>query len=565
MTERFDVVIAGTGFGGSIAAYRLAELYAAAGADAASIAVLERGPRRRHVDFDQSMHIDHLSGVYELIQGQGAQVVTARGVGGGSALYLAASLRAPSETFERRDRRPGDGPERRIWPKPVSRAALDRYYERAERALRVRRPAWGEVSKSGGLWAATLAHAGHTCDRVPLAISRERCVDAKWCHTGCVFGAKNTLFTNYLPAAEALGARVIPDTQVELVRQTQARPYRYVATTADGRSFACKVLILACGAMNTAPLLMRSRLALPSLSPQLGRHLGVNGDHIAAVEYDPVKVRDVLGLPGYADFHKGKPITTMTYDFFAGRPADGTRFTLQEIFLSSLTNFLYDDGRSPPGEPSWWGLQKKDAVAHWANRIELLAMVEDTHDGEFLATAPQGGAVRPNDGPLAIGLFRYELSDQSRRVREAADAAIRSIVERDGLGRFMKLTETDGAYAAHPLGGCRMAESADLGVVDHSGAVFGYEGLYCIDSSIVPTSLGVNPSLTIAALAERCSDLLAERAGDLGLPARPAGLTPRVPEETVGERVVSAEERRRRAARLRARTAARRRERRSRA
>jgi choline dehydrogenase-like flavoprotein len=103
------------------------------------------------------------------------------------------------------------------------------------------------------------------------------------------------------------------------------------------------------------------------------------------------------------------------------------------------------------------------------------------------------------------------------------------IGRRRGLAKFMKLTETRGAYAAHPLGGCRMAASPELGVVDHRGAVFGYEGLYCIDSSIVPTSLGVNPSLTIAALSERCAERLVADAGGLGLPARPPGFAAGVP------------------------------------
>ena len=93
---------------------------------------------------------------------------------------------------------------------------------------------------------------------------------------------------------------------------------------------------------------------------------------------------------------------------------------------------------------------------------------------------------------------------------------------------------------APPLGGCRMAESPDLGVTDDRGGVFGYEGLYCIDGSIVPSSLGVNPSLTIAALSERCAEALVARAGDLGLPARPADFAPRTPDEIVGERVVPA-------------------------
>jgi choline dehydrogenase-like flavoprotein len=557
MPERVDVVIAGSGFGGSISAYRLAELYRAAGADPRSIVVLERGRRYKHTDFRQSMDVDHLSDVYNLIQGNGAQVVTANAVGGGSNLYLAASLRSPSETFERRDRRPGDGPDRRIWPSALSRRTLDPYYRRAELGLRVSRPTWAQVSKSGGLWAATLRAAGHTCDRVPVAISPKRCVNAKWCHTGCIFGAKNSLITNYLPSAERLGVQIRPNFRVDSIRQSSARPYRYVVTAAvmdnegpnptrqaSGQTveLECKVLILATGAMANPSILMRSRNDLPSLSDQVGKNLGVNGDHIGAIEYDPDRVRDVLGLPPFRHFYQGKPITTMSYDWWVGRGDhrfDGTRFNLQEIFLSSLTNFLYDDGRDPEGDPSWWGLQKKHAIANWANRIELLAMVEDTHDGQFYEVPPQGGgAVKPNSGPVEVGLFNYALSDQSHAVREAANAAMKRVGERHGLGRFMALTETQGSYASHPLGGCRMADSPDLGAVDDAGAVYGYEGLYCIDSSIIPTSLGVNPSLTIAAVSERCAELLVGRGGDFGLPARPPGFRAAVPSEIVGDRVL---------------------------
>jgi choline dehydrogenase-like flavoprotein len=556
MAERVDVLIGGSGFGGSITAYRLAELYKAAGADPKSIVLLERGRRHKHTDFRQSMDIENLSDIYELVQGQGAQVVAANALGGGSNLYLAASLRAPTETFERRDRRPGDGPDRRMWPAALSRKTLDPYYRRAELGLRVNRPEWNRVSKSGGLWAATLNAAGHTCDRVPVAINPDRCVDAKWCHTGCIFGAKNSLITNYLPSAERMGVQIRPDMRVESVRPSSARPYRYIVTVSqmdnEGASptrqakgtteIECKVLILSAGAMGNAPILLRSQGSLPGLSSEVGKHLGVNGDHIAAIEYDPAKVRSVLGLPGYADFYKGKPITTMSYDWWVGRSAhryDGTRFNLQEIFLSSLTNFLYDDGRAPAGDPSWWGLQKKQAIAHWANRIELLAMVEDTNDGTFFLSDPRGGgAIRPNAGPIEVGTFTYAFSEQSIAVREAANEAIRRVAERKGLGKFMKLTETQGSYASHPLGGCRMADSADLGVVDDHGEVYGNEGLYCIDSSIIPTSLGVNPSLTIAAVTERCADALVARGTDFGLPARPKGFKPAIPKEIVGERVI---------------------------
>src|SRR5919201_2846839 len=134
MAERVDVCIVGSGFGGSISAFRLAELYRVAGASP-SILVLERGPRHQHTDFRQSMDIELLSRIYGLVQGDGAQIVVGNGVGGGSNLYLAASLRSPSETFERRDHRPDDGADRRMWPAEISRRTLDPYYARAERAL----------------------------------------------------------------------------------------------------------------------------------------------------------------------------------------------------------------------------------------------------------------------------------------------------------------------------------------------------------------------------------------------------------------------------------------------
>ena len=381
----------------------------------------------------------------------------------------------------------------------------------------MQRPTWNQIAKSGGLWAKTLDNAGYTCDRVPLAIDLDRCIQAKWCHTGCVYAAKNSVITNYLASAESLGVQVRPSSQVELITRSAATPYRYVvnvseidndsadptrAPTGNTTQIECKVLILAAGAMGTTPLLMRSRTTLPTVSGQVGKHLGVNGDHMAAIEYDEQKVRDVLGLPGYGQFYKGNHITTMSYDFWTSQPGnanDGKRFTLQEIYLSPLAHTLYDDGRDPSGEPSFYGLQKKQALSTFNNHVEILAMVEDTHDGEFLAPPPFGSHVRPNAGPVGVGTFKYELSDQSVRVREAADAAIRDIAQRSGIGRFMKLSMRS-VFAAHPLGGCRMAESKDLGVVDHRNEVFDNAGLFCIDSSAIPTSLGVNPSLTISAV-----------------------------------------------------------------
>ena len=106
-------------------------------------------------------------------------------------------------------------------------------------------------------------------------------------------------------------------------------------------------------------------------------------------------------------------------------------------------------------------------------------------------------------------------------------------MDRTGLGRFMKFTFRT-ANASHPLGGCRMADSKDFGVVDHQNEVFDYEGLFCIDSSAIPTSLGVNPSLTISAVSERACEQLVDRAADYGLPAKPTGFQPSVPAVSIG-------------------------------
>src|SRR3954464_15195131 len=120
MAEQVDVCIVGSGFGGSISAFRLSELYRAASVDPKRILVLERGRRFKHTDFRQSMAIDNLARVYNLVQSSGGagsitapgpsgvQVVTASAVGGGSNLYLAASIRSPHETFERRAHRAAD-------------------------------------------------------------------------------------------------------------------------------------------------------------------------------------------------------------------------------------------------------------------------------------------------------------------------------------------------------------------------------------------------------------------------------------------------------------------------
>ena len=138
--ETTDVVVIGSGFGGAIPAYYLA----AAGA---RVVILERGPRLATEDFTQDLRLDTYTRIVDLINGTGMSVVAGNCVGGGSVVYFAASLRAPSFVFERQGTLG-----RRLWPASITRRALDHWYNRVERVLPVAQQGWDEISYAGGLW-----------------------------------------------------------------------------------------------------------------------------------------------------------------------------------------------------------------------------------------------------------------------------------------------------------------------------------------------------------------------------------------------------------------------------
>ena len=429
---------------------------------------------------------------------------------------------------------------------------------RAERGLRVRQPSWNEVSKSGGVWAAMLREAGHTCDRVPVAIDFERCVDAKWCYTGCVFGAKNSLITNYLPSAERRGVEVRPLVQVNEVapssrppvplagprarRSTRRRRRAPSRSRSSARSRSSPP-----GALGTPPILMRSRDngALPSISPHLGRHLGVNGDHVAAIEVDSRKAERVLGLPGgYDEFFKGKPITTMSYDHWVGKRGnahDGTRFTLQEILLSasSPTSSTTTAAATAPSRPG--GVARRSARSRPGRATSRSSRWSRRRwTGTFYAVPPGGnGHVQPNGGPVGIGLFNYDaLRAVGRGSASAPNAGDQGIAERRGVGRFLKLAETPGVYAVAPArrraDGRRRSASGSSTTAARCSAT---RASTAWTPRSIPTSFGVNPSLSISAVCERAAAKLVARADDFGLPAPPAGLKHRPPGVHVGPRV----------------------------
>ncbi|MCZ7684032.1 MAG: GMC family oxidoreductase N-terminal domain-containing protein [Sandaracinaceae bacterium] len=193
MDERFDAVIIGSGYGGSIPALRMAEA-------GMSVLVLERGPRRATSDLRQSDDPRYITQIVDLVVSSGnVGFRTGTMVGGASIPMDGAHFRMPEASFQATD-----STGRRYWPDGYSRASMDPYYDRAEAMLRVRQFAWSEIPKAGGLFAKLLDNAGASCERARMNYTD--CVHCGFCAQGCTFDKKMTLLHTYIPAAETAGA-----------------------------------------------------------------------------------------------------------------------------------------------------------------------------------------------------------------------------------------------------------------------------------------------------------------------------------------------------------------------
>ncbi|WP_203591307.1 GMC family oxidoreductase [Streptomyces sp. SID13031] len=515
--ETTDVVVIGSGFGGAIPAFHCA----AAGA---RVVVLERGPRLAANDLAQDMALGSYTRSIDAIIGDGMTVIAGNCVGGSSVVYFAASLRTPGFVFDRRGR---SG--QRIWPSSLSRASLDPWYDRIESALPVAQQDWSQVSYAGGVFAAACKHAGRTCNPVPVAVDLERCTNCNWMLSGCVFDAKRSMLHNYLPAAESEGAEIRPLHEVQLITPALTPGYRYRTTSlcyADGAvpSTECiesKVVVLSAGTVGTPIILQRSALLLGGVPAAVGRNLSGNGDRVSVAVTNDDRVRDVLGLSrapgvGYQALPIGKAITAMTFDHLDGGLAEFERFSLQQIYFPAMTNIL-------AAAPGWWGTGKKEMRRRWRSWLTMLAMTEDENEGTFGAPPPVGSFTRLAPA-LASGTMRYRPTANTRRGWAVADAELKSILERDGLSTVTPWHEEPaGVVTAHPLGSCRIGDDPSTSALNDHHELRGHQGLFVTDGAAVPTALCVNPSLTIAALAERASTFVQQRLAASGVDLRPVG------------------------------------------
>ena len=523
----FDVIVVGSGFGGAVTACRLAE-------SGARVLVLERGRRWTRDQFPRgpadAWFYDHRrpeknNGWLDLRLYRGMAVAQGAGVGGGSLCYSSVLMEPEPDLFS-------DG-----WPRDITYAELQPYYARAKRMLAAQTIPDGQLTQRYKLMRQAAQHEGVE-DRfgsVPLAVSFDSewnyqlpdarsprrskaftnaqgqvqgtCVHLGNCDIGCDVRAKNTLDWNYRAAAESAGAEIRPLHRARFLRRNNSG-YEVVfdrvhaGRLLNGAERADHV-VLAAGSLGSTELLLRSRdqyATLPQLSPVLGTRWSANANMLTPDLY--ANAADVQQSVG--------PTISGALDFMDGS-VRGQRFVLEDDgFPNLLLNAVRAKTRS-----HWYS-----ALA-WLLRRHLERPLR-SHNPLGGVMIWLGAGVDAADGTLR--LKRGFLPPWQKEVHLEWDVGKSRPVIDAILDLHRRLSRANGGQlqvplywsllhalvTVHPLGGCRTGVDALDGVVDHRGQVFGYPGLYVMDGATLRGAVGRNPSLTIAALAERAAHLMVE-------------------------------------------------------
>ena len=499
-----DVIVIGSGFGGAVAAARLAQA-------GYSVIILERGRRWNPGDFprDPRLRDGWLWGVdrglYDLRWLVGMIAVQASGWGGGSLAYANVF----SRPFD--DRLSGK------WPAHLRRPRLDPYYDLAAHMLEVQPatddPRTGRPPERTALIEQMMGGSDRpeATIRPNLAITfgdpqrwrpnrhgvpRRGCAFVGECVIGCNHGAKNSLDATYLAVAERQGARGVTGAEAVAV-QEEATGYSVVTTDpsepdAPRRTWRARRVIVAAGAVGTTELLLRSRAAgggLPRLSSRLGEGFSGNGDFLALAE-----------LPrGSGDMTTGPTITTSTaVDVPEGRGS--VWYQVQDGAFPVVLHELFD--AVVPGQTarSWW--RRHTAQPDVRRVFAVLAMGHDSGAGK-LRLNRFGNVVLGWRNGWQAALYRSQ-----RRLGPMLSRLLRARLYHPITWSTLRRTTT-----VHPIGGVPAGPERTSGVVDECGEVHGHPGLYVMDGSTLPASTGVNPSATILAAAEQAVEELIRRDG----------------------------------------------------
>jgi cholesterol oxidase len=561
MTDtHFDAIVVGSGFGGSVTAYRLAEA-------GMRVCLLERGKayppgsfprspaamRRNFWDPSAGLH-----GLFNIWSFGGFDAIIASGLGGGSLVYSNVEIRKDEKWFVKEDLQNG-GYE--YWP--VTRADLDPHYDRVEKMLNVQRypfdrapynltPRTNAIKNAAeqlGLdWqlpplAVTFANDGEPAspgelirESAPNLHGRQRdtCRLCGECNVGCNFGSKNSLDYNYLSAAMRLGADIRTRCEVRSFEPRDGGGYtvRYVAhdLASEGvktataelplQTLSADHLILSAGTLGSTYLLLKNRAAFPNLSDQLGTHFSGNGDLLTLA----VLGRTAQGgasKPANFDPAYGAAITAaIRVPDAADGAAPGARgHYVEDAGYPELINWIVEMVNVP-------GTVKR--LAHFT-----LARLKQAIGGPFRSdlSSDIAGLL----GPATLSSSSLPLLGMGRDIPDGRAFLRDKLLDIDWttrrsneffqqlMGTMRNVTTAMGAtfvpsptwlfnrvITVHALGGCPMGRDEREGVLNAYGEVFNYPGLHVADGSVMPGAVGTNPSLTIAAVADRFADRIIE-------------------------------------------------------
>lgn len=548
----FDVVVVGSGFGGSVAAYELA-------GRGERVCVLERGKAfppgsfpRTPADFSKALWDpdDGTHGMFNIWSFQGIEAVTASGLGGGSLIYANVLLRKDPAWF--RQHHPYDRNTTEAWP--IGYEDLEPHYAQIEEFLRLQTvPEAAGLPKIEAMRIAAL-RLGRSEDfhLAPLAVrfrgpggsfnpseplepedypnihglpglTRRTCELCGACDIGCNTGAKNTLDHTYLSAAAAQDALISTRSQVTSLRRTpQGFEVDFVVHAAEdeGRptdtrwlpvqTVRARRVVLAAGSLGSTYLLLRNRTSLGLSTPALGTRFSGNGDLLGFLvkstdagrprhlegSYGPV-IGSYIRFPDWTD--TADPADLGMYLEDAGYPAF-LQWLVESTQVGGLTRRAVGFGlatlrqRLRKDRDTVLSDEMKaligDSIMSQTS-LPLLGMGRDVPDGR-LFLSEEDRAWLECSWRLDTSEDYFELlKDRMAQVSEAL------------CGRFLVNPQflLRRVVSVHPLGGAPMGNHPDQGVVDRYGQVHGVPGLYVADGAVMPGPVGANPSLTIAAFA----------------------------------------------------------------
>ena len=527
MPVEFDAIVVGSGFGGAASACRLAEA-------GKKVLILERGKRWQPEQYPRELTDDWIWNYSAPEKHQGwidlrffgdMTVAQGAGFGGGSLIYANVSIEAKPETF-------AEG-----WPKEITYEALKPYYERAGRMLSVQtipdnqEPERFRVMRDG----AQGLGLGNRHSKVELAVNFDpdwnyqrqdafnvantqkftnefgktqgTCVHCGNCDIGCPVQAKNTLDLNYLARAETCGAQVRCGHLVSHLEPVEGGYAVHFYQLTNNQKITgvvtAKKVILAAGSLGSTEILLRSRdeyFSLPNISSKLGSGWCANGDFITPAIHNNRAVNPTQG-----------PTISSAIDLLDGAYRQEKLFIEDGGVPDVLGNLLEEKLKSPWFR--YFGIHKFPFFKALSKTIR--------NRNPFSSVMIWFGQAKDSpDGRMYLGRYWYapwkrKLSmrwdyRRSEKVYQAMADLHRDLAHATDAVPFTPPTFTllKNIITPHPLGGCGMAASVERGVVDHRCEVFNYPGLYVMDGAVIPEALGLNPSRTILAIAERATEIL---------------------------------------------------------